>query len=221
MIVELLPIVLASMMLPAWIIITLLLLRGQGGVMKAGLFAAGAILVRSLIIFLLHFVFASAADREDAESAGLISSALLMLVGGVLLIAAYKKWRKEEDPDGPPPKWMETLGSMTTPKAFGFGALFMLVAVKQWVFTLTAIAIVEEAKLPAGETLLAFVFFVLGSMALVLLPVILSAIAPKPAAQALEKTMGFLERYNRPITVGASLIFSVWFLFKGITGLMG
>lgn len=221
MIVDLLPLVLASMALPVWIIITLLLLRGQGGVTKAAGFAAGAILARSLVIFLFHFVFRSAADQESADSSGLIGSTLLTLVGLLLLITAYKKWRKEEDPDGPPPKWMSMLDGVSALKATGLGALLMLVAVKQWVFTLSAIAIVEEAKLPAGETLLAFVFFVLGSMSLVLLPIILSAVAPKQSTQVLGKAMGFLERYNRPITIGASLIFGVWFLYKGVTGLMG
>ena len=72
-----------------------------------------------------------------------------------------------------------------------------------------------------AEAVLAFAFFVLGSMLLVLLPILLSAIAPQPSAQILGKAMGFLERYNRPITIGASLIFGLWFLYKGVTGLMG
>jgi hypothetical protein len=221
MIVDLLPLVLASMALPVWIIITLLLLRGPGGVAKAAGFAAGAILARSLVIFVFHFVFASAAGTESADSSGVIGSTLLTVVGILLLVAAYKKWRKEEDPDAPPPKWMAMLGGLSAPKAFGFGALLMLVAVKQWVFTLSAVAIVEEAQLTGIDAVLSFVFFVLGSMALVLLPVIFSAVLPKQATGVLEKVMGVLERYNRPITIGVSLIFGVWFLFKGVTGLMG
>lgn len=221
MIADLLPLIVASALLPAWIIISLLLLRGQGGLAKSAGFVAGAILVRTLVIFLFHFVFGAAADKEDADSAGIISSALLSVVGVLLLIAAYKKWRKEDDPDAPPPKWMTALGGLTPPKAFGFGALLMLVAVKQWVFTLSAIAIVEEAQVSDVESVLAYALFVLGSMSLLLLPILLTAIVPKRATQWLETAMGFLERYNRPITVGASLIFGVWFLFKGVTGLMG
>ncbi len=221
MIADLLPLILAAALLPAWIIISLLLLRGQGGLAKAASFVAGAIVVRSLVIFLFHFVFGAAADKEDAESAGIISAALLTVVGVLLLIAAYKKWRKEDDPDAPPPKWMSALGGLAPLKAFGFGALLMLVAVKQWVFTLSAVAIVEEAQVTSVEAVLAYALFVLGSMSLMLLPILLMAIVPQRAAQWLDKVMGFLDRYNRPITVGASLIFGVWFLFKGITDLMG
>lgn len=221
MFVDLLPVIVASAVLPLWIIITLLLLRGEGGVAKAAGFAAGAILVRSLIIFLFHFVFVAAAGQSDADDSVNIASALLTVVGILLLITAYKKWRKEEDPDAPPPKWMTMLDGLKPLKAFGIGALLMLVAVKQWVFTLSAIAIVEGAKVSDAEAVLAFVVFVLGSMSLVLLPVLLSAIAPQPSAQILGKAMGFLERYNRPITIGASLIFGLWFLYKGVTGLMG
>lgn len=218
MFVDLLPLIVASAVLPAWIIITLLLLRGQGGVAKAAGFAAGAILARSLIIFLFHFALGTAASEDNS---GNISSVLLTLVGILLLVAAYKKWNKEDDPDGPPPKWMTMMDGMKPAKAFGFGALLMAVAVKQWVFTLSAIAIVDGAKLGTVETVLAFVLFVLGSMSLVLLPILLSALAPKQSAQILAKAMGFLERYNRPITIAVSLIFGLWFLFKGVTGLMG
>jgi hypothetical protein len=62
-----------------------------------------------------------------------------------LLVTAYKKWRKEDDPDAPPPKWMSALSGLSTLKAFGMGALLMIVAVKQWVFTLSAIAIITVA----------------------------------------------------------------------------
>lgn len=217
MFADLLPVIVASAVLPAWIIITLLLLRGVGGVAKAAGFAAGAILARSLVIFLFHFVFGTAANQDDS---GNIASTLLTVVGILLLVLAYKKWRKEEDPDAPPPKWMTMMDGMKPIKALGFGALLMLIAVKQWVFTLTAIAIVEGAKLGTAETVLAFAVFVLGSMSLVLLPILLSAIAPKQSTQILGTVMGFLERYNRPITIGVSLIFGLWFLFKGVTGLM-
>lgn len=217
MFADLLPVIVASAVLPAWIIITLLLLRGVGGVAKAAGFAAGAILARSLVIFLFHFVFGTAANQDDS---GNIASTLLTVVGILLLVLAYKKWRKEEDPDAPPPKWMTMMDGMKPIKALGFGALLMLIAVKQWVFTLTAIAIVEGAKLGTAETVLAFAVFVLGSMSLVLLPILLSAIAPKQSTQILGTAMGFLERYNRPITIAVSLIFGLWFLFKGVTGLM-
>jgi hypothetical protein len=190
-------------------------------VKKAAAFAAGAILVRVLVIFLFAFILGSAADQTDADDSGLIASTLLTVLGLLMLIAAYKKFRKEEDPDAPPPKWMTALGGLAPLKAMGFGALFMGVAVKQWVFTLSAIAIVEEAQLGGVEALLAYVLFVLGSMSLVILPTLFAAVAPAKADQVLGKIMGVMERYNRPITVGVSLIFGLWFLYKGITGLIG
>jgi len=46
MIADLLPLIIGAALLPAWIIIALLLLRGEDGVMKAAGFAAGAMAVR-------------------------------------------------------------------------------------------------------------------------------------------------------------------------------
>lgn len=221
MIADLLPLIVAAAALPIWVIITLLLLRGEGGVKKAAAFAGGAVAARSLVIVLFTVVFGSAADQSDAGGSGRIASTLLTVLGIALLIAAFKKWRKEEDPDAPPPKWMAMLDGLSPLKAFGIGALFMLVAVKQWVFTLSAIATVEAAQLSATEAAFTYVIFVLGTMSLVLLPIIASAVAPRQSAQVLEKAMGWLERNNRVITIAVSLIFGVWFLIQGVTGLLG
>ena len=76
---------------------------------------------------------------------GLVSSILLLLAGIFLLITAVRTWIKETDPDTPPPKWMESLGRISAPVAFGMAVVMMFLAFKQWVFTLSAIAIIDEA----------------------------------------------------------------------------
>ena len=63
-----------------------------------------------------------------------------------MLISAVMKWRKEEDPDAPPPKWMAVLGGLSALQAFGMGALLMALSIKQWVFTLSAIAVIEQGE---------------------------------------------------------------------------
>jgi hypothetical protein len=142
LITELLPLIVGAAVLPLWIIISLLLLRSEGGVAKAAAFAGGAMAVRVVQGLLFGFVFGTATDEYGETGAALIKSTLLLVVGILLLVAAYKKWRKEDDPDAPPPKWMSALSGLSTLKAFGMGALLMAIAVKQWVFTLSAIAVI-------------------------------------------------------------------------------
>ena len=45
-IVSLLPLIVGAALLPVWIIMALFLLRGEGGVLKAAAFAAGAMTAR-------------------------------------------------------------------------------------------------------------------------------------------------------------------------------
>ena len=220
-IVYLLPLIVGAALLPAWIIIALFLLRGEGGVRKALAFAAGALLVRLVQGVLFGYVFGAAADTYGESGSNLITSTLLLVVGIVMLISAVKKWRKDADPDAPPPKWMATLSGLSALKAFGVGALLMAVSIKQWFFTLSAIAVIEQGELSRAGSVMTYLFFVLAAQSLVLALILVSAVAPTQAARMLDAIQGWLERNNRAIVIAASSIFGVWFLWKGIAGLIG
>ena len=150
-----------------------------------------------------------------------ITSTLLLVVGLVMLIGAVTKWRKEADPDAPPPKWMAVLGGLSALQAFGVGALLMAQSIKQWVFTLSAIAVIEQGELSHAGNVLAYLFFVLAAQSLVLAPVLISAVAPAQSTKLLDAIHDWLERNNRAIVIAASSIFGVWFLWMGIAGLIG
>ena len=220
-IVYLLPLVIGAALLPASIILALFLLRGEGGVRKALAFAAGALLVRLVQGVIFGYVFDTAADTYGESGSNLITSTLLLVVGIVMLISAVKKWRKDADPDAPPPKWMATLSGLSALKAFGVGALLMAVSIKQWFFTLSAIAVIEQAQLSRAANMLTYLFFVLAAQSLVLAPILVSAVAPVQSTKLLDAIQGWLERNNRAIVIAASSIFGVWFLWKGIAGLIG
>jgi hypothetical protein len=220
-IVSLFPLIVGAAMGPGWIIIALFLLRGEGGVLKALAFVAGAMTVRLVQGVLFGYVFGTAADAYGESGSNLITSTLLLVVGIVMLITAIMKWRKEEDPDAPPPKWLAALSGLSTLKAFGMGALLMAISIKQWVFTLSAIAVIEQAQLSQTGNVLVYLLFVMAAQSLVLAPIIVSAMAPTQSAKMLDATQGWLERNNRVIVIAASSIFGAWFLWKGIAGLIG
>ncbi len=220
LLVDLLPLIIGAAVLPVWIVMALFLLRSEGGLMKATAFAVGAMSVRLLQGILFGYVFGAADEANGDSGASLITSTLLMVIGILLLISAVRKWRKEEDPDAPPPKWMATLSGLSAIKAFGMGALLMALAVKQWIFTLSAIAVIEGAEMSQTANVLAYLFFVLAAQSLVLAPIIAYWVAPTQSARGLDAMQGWLERNDRVIVITVSLIFGVWFLWKGITGLI-
>ena len=120
LLIDLLPLVVGAAVLPLWIITALLLLRSEGGVLKAAAFAAGAMTVRVSQGILFGYVF-DTADDASGDRSKFITSTLLVVVGILLSIAAFRTWRKEANPNAPPPKWMATLSGLPSPKAFGIG----------------------------------------------------------------------------------------------------
>ena len=62
---------------------------------------------------------------------------------------------------------------------------------------------------------------VLAAQSLVLIPIVVYATAPTRSTKTLETARLWLEEHNRMIMITVSLIFGLFFLFKGITGLTG
>ncbi len=79
--------------MPFYPIVVLVLLQGQGGLVKALAFVAGNIAVRLAqgVLFGIIFGVALAANSEYGQRLGV--STLLLIVGILLLITAVKKWQ--------------------------------------------------------------------------------------------------------------------------------
>lgn len=218
---QLFPVILGATLVPLYPIVVLLLLQSQGGLRKSMAFVSGAVALRLVQGVLFGFVFGAAAEAYPDTGPEIIASTLLLVVGILLLLAAFKKWRKQPDPDDPPPQWMAALGGLSALKAVGAGALMIAISVKQWVFTLTAIDVIQGAALSAGAGAAAYLLYTLATQVLVLLPILAFAVAPQQSAKPVKAAHAWLERNNRPIVIAVSLVFGLWFSYKGISGLMG
>jgi hypothetical protein len=218
---ELLPVMVGAAVVPLYPIIVLLLLQSKGGLGKAVAFVSGGVAMRLVQGVLFGLILGAAMAANSGDGQQLIASTLLLVIGLLLLVTAFKKWRKEEDPDEPPPKWMTGISSLTGVRAIGAGALFVAIAVKQWVFTLSAISIITEAELGGSAGVSLYLFYILTTQILVLPPILFYAVAPQRAAKPLQTAQDWLERNNRVIVMAVSFIFGLWFSYKGITGLLG
>ncbi len=220
-IVELLPLVVGATVVPLYLIVVLFLLQGRGGLVVTLGFVAGGVAMRLAQGLLFGLVFGAAMGASSEVGQGLIVSTLLLVVGILLLVTAVKKWQKEEDPDAPSPRWMAAIGELSAFRAVGAGMLFVTIAVKQWVFTLSVIGVIGEAELGGAANAGLYLFYVVATQTLVLPPILAYAVAPQQAARLLQAVQIWLERHNRVIAISVSLVFGVWFSYKGITGLIG
>lgn len=219
LLLELLPLILGATLAPIYPILVLLLLQSEHGLAKALAFVGGAVAVRLLQGVLFGLAFAPAVAAESEAGLALLGPTLLTVVGVLLLAAGVKKWRKVPDEDDPP-QWMSKLSEFTVLKAAGGGALLVLVAVKQWVFTLSAIAVIEEAQPGFSAGVIFYLLFVAATQVLALAPILAFAIAPRRAAAPLRAGQEWLQRHNRTIMIAVSLLFGAWFLFKGVSSLL-
>lgn len=220
--VDLIPLILGATLAPIYPIIVLLLLQSERGLGKAIAFVAGAVAARLLQGVIFGFALAPAVEAETAAGLALIGPTLLTLVGVLLLVMGVKKWRKggDEEDGEDPPKWMSSLTGMSPLKAAGAGALLILLAVKQWVFTLSAISVIEEAQPGMAAGIGLYLLFTLATQLLVLPPILAFMVAPQKSAAPLRAAQGWLQRHNRVIVVAVSLVFGVFFLYRGIAGLL-
>ena len=220
--VDLIPLLLGATLAPIYPIILFLLLQSERGLGKAIGFVAGSVAVRLVQGVLFGLVFGPAVDAETAAGFELLGPTLLTVLGVLLLVMSVKKWRKgSDDEDGAtPPGWMSALTEMNTLKAAGGGALLILLSVKQWVFTLAAISVIQEAQPGTTAGIGLYLLFTLATQLLVLPPILAFAIAPQKSAAPLRTAQGWLQRHNRVIVVAVSLVFGAFFLLRGLTGLL-
>ncbi len=215
---DLFPVALGATLAPIYPIIVLLLLQGKGGPSAAIAFVSGAVGVRLAQGVLLGMIL----EIGRAEGGrGPVASAFLLVLGLLLLVSAFRKWQKEEDPDAPSPRWMTMLDGLSGFRAVGAGAVLVLVAVKQWVFTIGAILTIGEFGSGGTTNTLTYLGFVLFTQIFVLPPIAAYLVAPKQAARLLGAARAWLERHNSTILIAVSTIFGAWFFAKGVLGLLG
>lgn len=220
--ISLLPYIIGSAIVPLQIIIGLLLLKSANqGLFKAIAYVAGMTITRLLQGLIFGLVLSgSSALTEESGGKNPIVSTLLLVLGILLLIAAYKKWRREDDPDDSPPKGLTMIDSLTPLRAFGIGLGFPLIAAKLWVFTLSALATIAAAQLGQPSSTIVYLLFILLAESLLLLPILARILIPKRSQYLLTELSAWLTQNSRPITVVVSLVFGLFFLHSGVTGLL-
>lgn len=217
--VSLLPLMIAAAQAPVWVIMVLLLLRRPAGLITAAAFVGGITAVRFTQGAAFGLAVSGAMMPGAANEARTVSAVPQIIIGALLWLVAVRQFRARDQVG--PPAWLAKIERVTPLTAFGFGAVLVLVSVKQWAFTLGALGVIREAEVsPAGSTT-AYVMYVLGAEALILLPLVVYAVARQRSAAVLDRVGTWLERCHRPIVIAVSAIFGTYFLWKGISGLLG
>lgn len=212
---DLLPLMLGAALAPLWLVIVLLILQSRRGLMKAIAFVMGVTLVRLLQGWLFGAVLGQAEVFAESNAPRLVMALLLMALGLLLLISACKSLVNAPDPDAPPPKLFQQIDQANPLKLLGMGMMLTAIAPKLWVFTLAALGIIREANLDSAAALQAYLMYILGAQALLILPLLLYAAVPGPASGFLRIANEWLTENQRVMGLVVSLIFGGLFFWKG------
>ena len=214
----LLPLVRASALEPIQLTVTILLLRSS--VAAAAGWAAGMSVARLLQGMLFGLVFNGAGAEADSSAARhAVASVVLLVLGVLLIVMAARTLLREPDEDVPPPAWMRINQSVAPLRAAAFGALYVAVAPKLWVFTLGAITAVRDTEPGVATAIVAFLVFALLAVSLNLAVVGYAVAGGESSQRLLELAAGWLERRGRGIKIVVGLVFGTWFVLQALGGL--
>jgi hypothetical protein len=214
---QLLPVIAGSMLMPTWILLVLSLLQSAHGRLGALAFVGGVTTVRLLQILLFSYFISAADVAAKVNEAGIITSTVLVVAGILLWAMALKQVYAGDEDEALLAKWMTMLTLLTPVRAFGLGVLLVTTSIGAWLFILAAIGVIEQAQLSLAQNLVAFLFYLVGASALLIAPILVTMWAPA----RFDVLAQWLQARERHITIVVSLVVGSLFLWYGVSGLIG
>mgnify|MGYP001819950613 CR=1 FL=1 len=220
---NLLPLVLAMAITPGRLIALILLLHSKKAVANSLAFTGG--MASNMLIegfaFALIFNLTGAFAVEGSDGPPAIVAILYVVIGVLMLSMAAKQIFHKEDEDTAPPDWLTKIDTFTPGQSYKLGLTWLFISPKQWVFTLTAVALIFAARLDPLVSLLNYLLFILLVMALFFLIILIYIVLGERAQGFLERLFSWLKQYMQTIVLIVFVGFGLYFLVKGILALAG
>lgn len=198
---------------PPLLLLTTLLLGSQRPLPNASALVIGYFTTCTVIGISGLLLFAGA--ESTVSTVGRVISAT---VGALFIVLGLRSLLDSPDPDPQPPRWMDSINSMSPPRAFGFGmALFPLQVKNLAIFVACLNLIIASSLSPQGSIVaLMLVLVVFAIPVLVLIG--LYAAVPQRASTMLGSLQAWMGKNNRAITVALCFVFGTFFLLRGLLG---
>lgn len=136
---------------------------------------------------------------------------------GVILIlsAGYSLWRARGKSSDTLPKWMLAMESLSGWAAFGVGLLFNL-RPKGILLAIAAGVVLRREQLSFGDTAVALVVYTLVAASTILVPVVITLVAPDRMHKPLTATRDWLQHHRVMVSAGILLTIGVLLIGDGI-----
>ena len=198
---------------PPLLLLTILSLGSKRPIPNAvalalGYFATCAVIgVSGLILF-------GEAGRSVVTAGRVIS----VSVGALLIVLGIRNLLNAPDPDAQPPRWMESMNSMSPPRAFGLGMALFPLQIKNLAIFVASLDLIIASSLSLRGSLAALMLVLVIFVIPVLALIGLYAATPRRAKSVLGFFQAWMGRNSRTITVVLCLVFGSFFLARGFSG---
>jgi threonine/homoserine/homoserine lactone efflux protein len=220
---NLLPLVLAMAITPGRLIALILLLHSKRAVANSVAFVGG--MASNMLIegfaFALIFNLTGAFAAEGSDGPPAIVAILFVVIGVLMLSMAAKQIFQKEDEDKAPPDWLAEIDTFTPGKSYKLGLTWLFISPKQWVFTLTAVAVIFAAGMDPLASLFNYLLFILLVLTLFFLLILTYIVLGERAQDFLERLFKWLKQHMQTIVLIVFIGFGLYFLAKGILALAG
>jgi hypothetical protein len=201
---------------PPLLLLTLLFLGSRRPLPNATTLALGYFTTCAAVGIAGLTLFEEAAGAGGAAStAGRVTSAS---VGGLLIVLGIRSLLNAPDPDARPPRWMETITSVSLARAFGIGMALFPVQIKNLAIFVECVNLIGTASLSPQASAMALVLVLLICAVPVLALIGLYATVPQRASNVLGSLRKWMEKNNRAIMVALCFVFGAYFLIRGFSG---
>ncbi len=218
---SLIPIAVAMAITPGRHLALILLLHTRQAVLTSIAFISGMatnMLIEGLA-FALIFSITGIFDFEGGDGPPAIISVLFLVIGILMLVGAAKVLFYSEDEDKAPPNWLAEIDSFTPSKAYKLGLSWLFISPKQWVFSLSAVSVIFAASLQPLASLLNYLVFILIVLSLFFLLLLIYILLGEHSQAFMDLLSKWLKKNAMTILVVVFIVFGLYFLIKGITGL--
>lgn len=219
--ISLLPLILAMAVTPGRLIAQILLLSSKKAVANSLAFVGG--MGSNMLIegaaFALIFNWTGVFAVEGGDGPAAIVAILYVVIGVLMLAVAAKQLFQKEDEDKAPPDWLAKIESFTPGQSFKLGLTWLFISPKQWVFTLTAVAVIFAAGLDPLASLANYLLFILFVLSLFFLLILIYVVLGDRSQAFLQRLLKWLKQHMQTIVLIILVGFGLYFLFKGISGL--
>jgi hypothetical protein len=136
--------------------------------------------------------------RGSAGSAlSTVGRVISATVGALLLVRGLGSLLDSSDPDASPPRWMETISSISPPGAFGFKMALFPLQVKNLAIFVASLNLIVASSLSTQGSIVALMLVLLVFTIPVLALIGLSATVPQRASTILESLRTWMGKHNR------------------------